>query len=149
MTKRVMRAPTPSLPLFIPGESLSQTEKVEALANTLETRFYPVADPSVPAVIEVVDVALGSYYLTPELRLTNFDEVHEAIRVLKVGKVQGPNGIPNRALKHHPLRAESLLVRIYNAILITHQFPSLWKHARVGSIIKPGRIRHYHHLSTH
>jgi len=47
-------------------------------------------------------VALGSYYLTPELRLTNFDEVHEAIRGLKVGKIPGPNGIPNRALKRLP-----------------------------------------------
>jgi hypothetical protein len=62
-----------------------------------------VADPSVPAVVELVDVALWSYFQTPasKPKLTNPDEVHEAIRGLKVGKVPGPNGIPNRAMKHH------------------------------------------------
>ena len=33
----------------------------------------------------------------------------------------------------------SLPVRIFNAILLTHHFPSLWKHARVTSILKPGK----------
>jgi len=51
-----------------------------------------VADPSVPAVIEMVDVALGSYSQTPanKPKLTSPDEVHEAIRGLKVGKTPGP-----------------------------------------------------------
>ena len=127
-------------PLVTPGESFSQTEKAEALADPLETQFQPVADPSVPAVIEMVDVALRSYFQTPasEPKLTNPDEVHEAIRGLKVGKAPGPNGIPNRAWKHLPQRAVSLLVRIFNAIL-THHFPSFWKHAWVTSIHKPGK----------
>jgi len=51
-----------------------------------------VTDPSVPAVIEMVDGTLRSYFLTPasEPKLTNPNEVHEAIRVLKVGKAPGP-----------------------------------------------------------
>ena len=63
-----------------------------------------MTDPSVPAVIEVVDVALRSYFLTPasEPKLTNPDEVHEAIRGLKGSKGPGPEGIPNSALKHLP-----------------------------------------------
>jgi hypothetical protein len=50
------------------------------------------------------DVALRSYFLTPasEPKLTNPDKVQEAIRGLKVSKAPGPNGIPNRALKHIP-----------------------------------------------
>jgi hypothetical protein len=64
ITKRVMRVPTSSPPLVNPGESLSDSEKAEALADTLETCFQPVADPSVPAVIEMADVALRSYFLT-------------------------------------------------------------------------------------
>ena len=40
-----------------------------------------------------------------ELMLTNPEEVQEAIRGLKVNKAPGPNGIPNRALKHLPQRA--------------------------------------------
>ena len=107
----------------------------------METQFQPVDDPSVPAVIETVDVALRSYFQAPasEPKLTNPDEVHEAMSGLKVGKAPGPNGIPNRALKHLPQRAVSLLVRIFNAILLTHHFPSLWQHARVTSILKLGK----------
>ena len=47
MTKRVMRVPTPSPPGHPGGIALSGSEKAEALADTLETQFQPVADPSV------------------------------------------------------------------------------------------------------
>jgi hypothetical protein len=90
MTKRVMRVPTPSPPLITPwGIALSDSEKAEALADNLETQFQPVNDPSVPAVIEMVDVTLRSYFLSPasEPQLTTPDEVHEAIRGVKVSKV--------------------------------------------------------------
>jgi hypothetical protein len=42
-------------------------------------------------------------------------------------------------LKHLPQRAVLLLVQNFNAILLTHHFPSLWKHARVISTLKPGK----------
>jgi hypothetical protein len=47
-----------------------------------------VADPSFPAVIETVNTELGSYSMSPasEPKLTNPEEVQEAIRGLKVGK---------------------------------------------------------------
>jgi hypothetical protein len=141
MTKRVMRFSTPS-PAGHPGEiAVSDSEKAEALADTLETQFQPVADPSVPAIIEPVDVALKSYFQAPasEPKLTSPDEVHKAINGLKVGKAPGPNGIPNRALKHLSQRPVFLLVQIFNTILLTHHFPSLWKHARVISILKSGK----------
>ena len=97
-----------------------------------------MTDPSVPAVIETVDVALRSNFLTPasEPKLTNAEEVHEAIKGLKVIKAPGPNGIPNRALKHLPQRAVSLLAMIVNVVLRTHHFPTVWKRARVISILK-------------
>jgi len=93
-------------PLHLPPWSprgdfaLSDSEKAEALADSLEGQFQPVTAPSVPTVIEMADVALESYLQTPasEPKLTNPDEVRDAIRDLKVGKVPGPNGIPNRAL---------------------------------------------------
>jgi hypothetical protein len=123
------------------GIALSDSEKAEALADNLETQFEPVTDPSVPTVIETVDVGLRSYFMTPasEPKLTNREEVQEAVRGLKVGKARGPNDIPNRALKHLPQRALSRLVLIFNAILLTHNFPTAWKHARVISILKPGK----------
>jgi len=89
----------------------------------------------------MVDVVLRSHLMSPasDPRLTNPEEVQEAIRGLKVSKAPGPNGIPNRALKHLPLRAVSLLVLLFNAILITYHFPTVWKHARVISILMPGK----------
>jgi hypothetical protein len=118
---------------LVTQEGIADSAKIEALADTLETQFQTMADPSVLAVIEMVDVALRSYFRTPasEPMLTNPDEVHEVIGGLKVGKAPGPNGIPNGALMHPPLRAVSILVRIFSAILLVHHFPSLWKPARV------------------
>ena len=61
----MMGVPTPSPPLVTTGKSISQTENAEAFANSLEARFQPVSDPSVPTVIEMVDVELSSKFLTP------------------------------------------------------------------------------------
>jgi hypothetical protein len=99
---------------------LSGYEKSEAPADTLETHFQAVVDPLVPAVTEMVDVALRSYFQTPasEPKLTKPDRIHKAIRGLKAGKAPGPNNILKRALKQLPQQAVSLLVQIYNAILL-------------------------------
>jgi len=74
-----MMVPTPSHPGNPWGNALSDSEKAEALADNLETQFQPVADPSFPVVIEMVDVAMTSYFEAPgrETNLTNSDEVHE------------------------------------------------------------------------
>jgi len=97
MTKRVTRVPTPCPPLVTPGGfALSDDEKAEGIADNLETQFQPVNDSSAPADIEMADVALRSYFMTPasEAKLTNPREVQEGIKSLKVSKAQGPNGIP-------------------------------------------------------
>ena len=89
----------------------------------------------------MLDVALKSYFLTPasEPKLTNPDEVHEATRGLKVTKTPGPNGIPNRVLKHLLQRVVFLPAQICNAVVLTHHFPQVWKDARLFSILKPGK----------
>jgi hypothetical protein len=62
MTRRVMTVPTPSPPLVTPGgTTLSDPEKAEALADSLESQFQPVNDPSDPAVIEMFTEALQAY----------------------------------------------------------------------------------------
>jgi hypothetical protein len=103
-------------PLVTPGgTALSDSEKAEALADILETQFQPVTDPLAPAVIEMVDVVLRSYFMSPasEPKKTNPDEVQEVIRGLKISKAPGPNGIPNTVLKQLPQRAVSLLAQIF------------------------------------
>ena len=129
-------------PLVTPGGiALSDSEKVKALADNQEPQFQLVTDHSVPAVIERVDEALRSYFLSPgnETQLTTPDEFHEVIIGLKVSKTPGPNRIPNRTLKHLPRRAVSLLTRILNAVLRTHHLPQTWKHTRVISVFNPGK----------
>jgi len=109
-------SPSPPPPPGNPGGSRShRLQESQALADSPETQFQPVTDPSVPAVMEMVDLALRSYFLTPasDSKLANPDEVHEAIRDIKVSKAPGPNGIPNRALKRLPQRAVSLLAQIF------------------------------------
>jgi hypothetical protein len=64
-------------------------------------------------------------------------EVQDDIRGVKVCKAPGPNGLPNRVLKHLPQRAVSLLVALFNAALLAQYFPTVWKHTRVISILKP------------
>jgi hypothetical protein len=100
-----------------------------------------VTDPSAPAFTEMVDAVLRSYFMRPasEPKLTNADEVQDVIRGLNVSKAPSPNGIPNRSLKHLHQRAVSRLAQIVNSILLTDHFPTMWKHARVISILKPGK----------
>jgi hypothetical protein len=71
--------------------------------------------------------------------LTDSAEVQDVIRGLKISKAPGLDGIPNRALKHLPQRMILLLVALFNAILRTQYSPPVWKHARVISILKPGK----------
>jgi hypothetical protein len=78
-------------PLVTPGGiALSVSEKAEALADSLEAQFQPATVPSVPAVIEMVDLAVESYFQTPasEPKLTNPDEVQEAIRALRLARLR-------------------------------------------------------------
>jgi hypothetical protein len=68
-----------------------------------------------------------------------FQLLLQAIRGLKVGKDPGPNGIPNRVLRHLPKRAITFLTKVFDAVLRRQYFPSAWKHPRVVSVLKPGK----------
>jgi hypothetical protein len=80
MTKRVMRVPTPSPPLQGPGLAVSDSEKAEAMVDSLEAQFQPVDDPSDLAFTEMVDVAMRAYEYAPasEPTLTTPSEVTTA-----------------------------------------------------------------------
>jgi hypothetical protein len=97
LTIRVMRVPTPSPPLLVPGGlALYDSEKTETQAGSLEAQFQPVNDTPSPAVIEVVKEAMRAYEyaLESEPKLSSPSEVLEAIKGLKLGKAPGPNGVP-------------------------------------------------------
>jgi len=142
MIRRVMWTPTPLHTLVTPGGlALSVSEKVEALAGSLEAQFQPVKDPSVPAVIEVVNEAMRAYSFAPASESYGNQTHGSSRRHLGSQSRQGtrPRGIPNRALKHHPPSVVSLFIVLLNAIFRTQYFPAAWKHARLFSILKPGK----------
>jgi hypothetical protein len=59
LTKPVMPFPNPSPALQVPGGlALSNSERAEALADSLEAQFRPVDDTSIPAFIQTVDVVM-------------------------------------------------------------------------------------------
>jgi hypothetical protein len=74
MRKRVIGFTIP-LPISqVPrGQALSDSEKAEALANSVHDQFEPVNDPSEPEVVEIVDEAMCAYEhtLASEPKLTS------------------------------------------------------------------------------
>jgi hypothetical protein len=150
----VGRTPQPRLPThtMLPSTSfkkcLSRTSSNRCMFCTLfgspaypEAQFQQVNDPSDPAIIHMVNEARRAYVYAPagELKLTSPLEVLQVIRGLKVGKAPGPNVVPSRVLRHLPLRAINFLTNVFNAVLRRQYFPSAWKHARVVSILTPGK----------
>jgi hypothetical protein len=114
------------IPLQVSGGlSISDSEKAEALADSLEAQFQPVNDPSEPAIIEMFNEVMCVYVYAPasEQKLTGPSDVLQAIRVLKVGKAPVPNGIPNRVLRHLPKRAITFLTKVFTADLQRQYFP--------------------------
>jgi hypothetical protein len=63
----------------------------------------------------------------------------EAIKGLKFGKAPGPNGIPNRVLRHLPKRVITFLTEVFNAVLRRQYFRPEYKHAHVVPVLKPGK----------
>jgi hypothetical protein len=131
--------PDSSPPLLVPGGLvLLDSEKAEAIADSLEAQFQPVNDPSSPEFIQVVNEVMRAYEYASEPKLTSPSEVLES-KGLKAGKAPGPNGVPYRALEHLPKRAITFLTELFNAVLQRLYISSAWKHARVVSILKPGK----------
>jgi hypothetical protein len=68
MTKGVMRVPTPSSPLQVPGgPALLDSENAEALAHSLVAHFQPVNDPSDLPVVEMFNEAMRAYEYAPQV----------------------------------------------------------------------------------
>jgi hypothetical protein len=63
----------------------------------------------------MVNEAMRAYEYAPtsELKLTSPSEVLQAIKGLKVGKALGPNGIPNRVLRHLPKHTITFFMKVF------------------------------------
>lgn len=65
-------------------------------------------------------------------------DVIEASKKLKDKLTSGVDGIPSFVVKDCVYALVDPLIYIYNLILSTHQFPDIWKTARVSPILKKG-----------
>ena len=81
-----------------------------------------------------------SLALVSEHLLINPTEDSKTIAELKVGKAPRPIGVPNRALRNLSRKAVTFLTKVFNGVLKWEHYPAVWKHARVISLLKSGKI---------
>jgi len=127
------------LPLVNPeGNSISDSEKSAKFAHNLEAQLQPVTEPSFPGCIEIVDVALRSYFMTPtsEPQLTTLRSFGKQSRVsrsakLRARKVSRTGSWSISHSERYPPASD------FDAILFTHHFRTVWKQARLICILNP------------
>ena len=73
----------------------------------------------------------------PDIRILQ-SEVVDVLRILKVNKASGSDGISHRMLKNTSLTISVPLTKLFNLSLRLHVFPSLWKSANVMPLFKKG-----------
>ena len=95
--------------------------------------------------------------LVPQItnnKLTNFtadvESIVSIINKLKTKKASGPDGISAHMLKLCPVEMASALYHLFNKILITDEFPDVWKMANVQPVHKKSsrqQIKNYRPIS--
>jgi len=78
----------------------------------------------------------GKAAKTPEISLT---EIDKAIGTVKAGKAAGIDGIYPDMVRHLGPVARQWLAKIMTEILKSGHIPKVWKHAKIVSILKPGK----------
>ena len=72
-----------------------------------------------------------------QIRITE-SEVVDVLKLLKLNKATGPDGISNRMLKLTHSTVSYPLTKLFNLSLKTHTYPDLWKIAHVMPLFKKG-----------
>ena len=65
----------------------------------------------------------------------------DVLKILKLNKATGPDGISNRMLKLTHSTVSYPLAKLFNSSLKTHTYPDLWKIAHVMPLFKKGKSR--------
>ena len=79
----------------------------------------------------------------PDIRILQ-SEVVDVLRVLKINKASGPDGISHRMLKNTSHTISVSLTKLFNLSLRLHVYPSLWKSANV---MQKSKVRNYRPVS--
>jgi hypothetical protein len=138
------RSIPPILNPFTNTPSSSDYEKSEILNDyfieqtTLNDigKNIPILEPEIPSKLE-------------QIRFTP-SEVEDVLKVLKLGKATGPDGINNEILRELSSELSKPLCELFNASLASAKVPSSWKEAHVCAVFKkadPSIVSNYRPIS--
>ncbi|GFW34830.1 RNA-directed DNA polymerase from mobile element jockey [Trichonephila clavipes] len=144
LQKRSERKPSPISALNGPtGIALSDTNKTEVIAQSLESQFQlnDIHNPHKDEVItSVVDAYLDSNANNIDLIPPTLpSEIIQIIKKIKIKKCPGRDGITNKMIKKLPKLTIFKITNIVNNMLTLRYFPKSWKTAVVVPILKPGK----------
>ena len=117
--------------------------KAEAIADTLETSFtpHPEDDAAVPWIRQVRRTVRQFPPVRDEVPIapTGSREVYRLIKRSPRGTAPGLDKLTYEMLQHLPPKALRHLVILFNSALSLQVFPSVWKHAVIITLPKPGK----------
>jgi Reverse transcriptase (RNA-dependent DNA polymerase)/Endonuclease-reverse transcriptase len=143
-TRRILQYKHSSSPILKEDNTWAKSneEKAEAFALHLSNIFqpHPILDPShVEQVNNTVNYPLQ---MSPPPSAFSPSDVEYAIKSLKDKKAPGYDLITPKILKHLPKKALLFLTYIYNAVLRSTHFPTVWKFSTIIMIPKPNKPTH-------
>ncbi|GFW56099.1 probable RNA-directed DNA polymerase from transposon X-element [Trichonephila clavipes] len=125
------------------GIALSDTNKTEVIAHSLEKQFHlnDIHNPRKDEIItSVVDAYMDSNINNTDIiPLTLPSEIIQIIKKIKIKKCPGRDGITNKMLKKLPRLTIFKITNIINNMLTLRYFPMSWKTAVVIPILKPDK----------
>ncbi|GFW96309.1 RNA-directed DNA polymerase from mobile element jockey [Trichonephila clavipes] len=125
------------------GIALSDTNKTEVIAQSLESQFKlnDIHNPHKNEVItSVVDAYLDSNTNNNDLIPPTLpSEIIQIIKKIKIKKCPGRDGITNKMIKKLTKLTIFKITNIVNNMLTLRYFPKSWKTAVVVPILKPGK----------
>ncbi|GFW02622.1 probable RNA-directed DNA polymerase from transposon X-element [Trichonephila clavipes] len=125
------------------GIALSDTNKTEVIAHSLESQFQlnDIHNPHKDEIItSVVDAYMDSNTNNTDIIPPTLpSEVIQIIKKIKIKKCPGRDGVTNKMLKKLPRLIIFKITNIINNMLTLRYFPMSWKTAVVIPILKHGK----------
>lgn len=122
---------------------VDKANMIASVYDEIHKQNREMGDPSFTAKVdsEIRSFQADSSALrdTPKPILTNPEGIKLVLKSLKNKRSNGPDSIPNLALKKLPSSAHEFLSDLMNCILVKGYFPKSWKSAHVIPIPKPGK----------
>lgn len=144
MARNFKRKRTQIPPLLVNDNIIDDpTEKLEALANSIENQFTPNIGKDIPREdrIKLTVKIIQDLQIVPSKSCyqLNTDQTKEIIGCIKNKKAPGPDEIPGIALQKLPEKQIVELTNIINSTFKLCHFPTPWKHASLALIKKPNK----------